>query len=197
MKEKICSRCQESLALSEFHKQQKSKDGLGAYCKNCKKDYATVNRDKIRKADRKYKNNHKELIKERKRAFYFRNKISEQKRAKEYNSSHREERNEYSRNYDKSVRGRFSTYKRNAKKKDREWGLSFIEFEALITQPCFYCGDLNLNKKYNGIDRINNALGYFKDNCVPCCTICNYMKRDYSKRIFFEKIKQIQEYHDL
>lgn len=30
---------------------------------------------------------------------------------------------------------------------------------------------------HNGVDRVDNALGYTPDNCVPCCSRCNYAKR--------------------
>ena len=31
---------------------------------------------------------------------------------------------------------------------------------------------------YNGIDRIDNKLGYIKGNMTPCCKICNHAKHD-------------------
>ena len=36
----------------------------------------------------------------------------------------------------------------------------------------------------NGIDRVNNNLGYSKSNCVACCTFCNYAKSDHSQEEF-------------
>ena len=32
--------------------------------------------------------------------------------------------------------------------------------------------------KRNGIDRIDNALGYIESNVVACCPICNLAKRN-------------------
>ena len=30
--------------------------------------------------------------------------------------------------------------------------------------------------KYNGVDRVDNTIGYNNDNVVPCCKICNNSK---------------------
>jgi RNA binding exosome subunit len=47
---------------------------------------------------------------------------------------------------------------------------------VLCALPCIYCGVTdNIN-----IDRVINTENYTLDNCVPCCTICNHMKSDYS-----------------
>lgn len=32
------------------------------------------------------------------------------------------------------------------------------------------------------------------DNCVPCCSVCNYMKNTYSKDVFLNQIKQIYKH---
>lgn len=47
---------------------------------------------------------------------------------------------------------------------------------VLCALPCIYCGD---NDNIN-IDRVINTENYTLDNCVPCCTICNHMKSNYS-----------------
>jgi len=38
-----------------------------------------------------------------------------------------------------------------------------------------------------GVDRIKPELGYFKDNTVPCCPTCNYMKGNLSMEVFIHK----------
>lgn len=63
--------------------------------------------------------------------------------------------------------------------------------------------DSYLKEKYNnteplylnGIDRVDSNKGYHIDNCVPCCTSCNYAKHKLSQKEFYDKIKKI--YHNL
>jgi hypothetical protein len=43
----------------------------------------------------------------------------------------------------------------------------------------------------NGIDRLNSALGYFLDNVVSCCTICNRMKLDLGVEEFSNQVEKI------
>jgi hypothetical protein len=62
----------------------------------------------------------------------------------------------------------------------------FLEFTKVET--CTYCnspiewemwssGRERYSKAYN-LDRKDNAKGYSKDNCVVCCTACNFIRRD-------------------
>jgi hypothetical protein len=37
-------------------------------------------------------------------------------------------------------------------------------------------------------------LGYFKNNCIPCCSICNKLKMDLDKDVFILSIKKIYEH---
>src|SRR3990172_197309 len=79
-------------------------------------------------------------------------------------------------------------YKNNAKKRNLRFELSMDEFIKITKSDCHYCGDEpnreykekrnNGGYIYNGIDRVNNSLGYILDNCVPCCEVCNKAKRD-------------------
>jgi len=50
---------------------------------------------------------------------------------------------------------------------------------------------------YNGIDRVDNAIGYLTDNCVACCKVCNRAKLQMSKNEFFDHIKKIYERNNL
>ncbi len=72
--------------------------------------------------------------------------------------------------------------------------INYINFLKLIESSCYYCYNvcsnlLNVRNKYimpyNGIDRINNNLGYSKDNVVSCCKICNRAKDKMSQDDFY------------
>jgi len=98
----------------------------------------------------------------------------------------------------------FFTYKQNAKKAGRSFGLTKTEFKKLTQQNCTYCGEppsqiVNKPKHngifiYNGIDRLDNSKGYTKNNSVPCCKVCNLMKRTLSCKEFISKVKQIYKH---
>lgn len=46
---------------------------------------------------------------------------------------------------------------------------------------------------YNGLDRVNNLLGYELTNVVPCCNICNRAKKDMTYEQFKLWIKDLKE----
>jgi len=95
-------------------------------------------------------------------------------------------------------------YKKSARLRGLSWELSDDEFFELVTRNCHYCGDppslvskrsatFNGSFIHNGIDRINNSLGYTKENCVPCCKNCNYAKRKLDYDEFLVLIRKIYE----
>ena len=78
-------------------------------------------------------------------------------------------------------------YKRHALSRGYDWMLSRLDVERIIIMPCHYCGSPPGNRKktknsigcgmlYSGIDRIDNTKGYFPENVVPACSLCNYAK---------------------
>lgn len=94
------------------------------------------------------------------------------------------------------------SYKNGAEKRNIKFNINKKDFIKIASKNCFYCGDSPENKKSkngkfridffaNGIDRINSNKNYDKNNCVPCCKICNYMKRDFKYSIFIDKISKI------
>lgn len=89
-------------------------------------------------------------------------------------------------NYPKRI---YQMYKRGAKKRNLDFCLTQSEFETIIQQQCYYCGEKP--KKYNGIDRFDSQKGYILDNCVPCCEQCNFMKRDFNIKDWYNKMKLI------
>jgi len=100
-----------------------------------------------------------------------------------------------------SIRPQFSKmwdyYRRRAKETNILFELDKNDFLLLITQPCFYCGNLNDEKGLNGIDRVDNDLDYIWGNCVPCCTACNRLKSNLSFDQFIEAIGNIAKHFNI
>ena len=100
-----------------------------------------------------------------------------------------------------------SNLKKSARERNLELSLSNKQIRDLITQSCYYCDaeprvhKYNKNFQdylpYNGIDRIDNSKGYILNNVVPCCSICNYMKRTLSKSEFEDHIIKIYNHLNL
>jgi hypothetical protein len=97
----------------------------------------------------------------------------------------------------------YNQYKYQANRRGIEFDLTFSEVRFLIQCKCSYCGispsqvwrsGLRIPYLYTGIDRVNNDLGYTGANVVPCCGICNHMKKDLNKEEFLSHIKRIAEH---
>lgn len=102
-----------------------------------------------------------------------------------------------------------SKYKLDAKNRGLLWQLSKDQFRSLTSSNCHYCGTIPLNIKkthlanyqlneyiWNGIDRVDNNIGYVESNCVPCCTICNLAKRNLSIEVFNAWINNLVNYQN-
>jgi len=88
-------------------------------------------------------------------------------------------------------------YKRRAIENKMSFSINLEKFKDLTSQNCFYCGSepekeisenysklLKGKYKYNGLDRVNNNIGYEIDNIVPCCFTCNRAKYNLTPEIF-------------
>ncbi len=99
----------------------------------------------------------------------------------------------------------YGTYKRRADKIKVVFALSKPFLEQLIQAPCYYCGTGPSNRQlrtgrpyiYNGIDRLDNSLGYIPDNVVTCCIRCNKMKKAASRDDFLRHINDIAQRHPM
>jgi hypothetical protein len=101
----------------------------------------------------------------------------------------------------------YRRYKYTAKRKSIPFLLSSDQFKQFIFQDCSYCGAKpklsimkiggNAGRKtvkqltYNGIDRVDNNIGYTVSNCITCCSFCNGAKSDFSLEEFRIWIKQL------
>lgn len=90
------------------------------------------------------------------------------------------------------------TYIRGAKDRNIKFNLTRNEFENIIFKNCYYCGEPPSERIIgrcslicNGVDRAQNNNGYFIENCVPCCKICNVMKMKQNKDEFISQCIKI------
>lgn len=145
---KKCSICNEVKDDSCFSKCKNHKDGLRSECKSCNKDYNESNKDRIRDYHKNLGETYKEKCKEKNKIWVKSNK----------------------------ERVMLNHYKISDKKKGLVCDLTVDWIKTNITSKnCTYCID---ETKDLGCDRIDNNKGHTMDNCVPCCSICNYARND-------------------
>jgi len=105
-------------------------------------------------------------------------------------------------NINPAISLKIRSYKSGAKKRNLIYDLTFDCFLKLTSGNCFYCG-IKPNKIskagfheyiYNGIDRVNNSIGYTIENTVSCCSLCNKAKRDLDYDIFKTWIERVSIY---
>jgi len=89
----------------------------------------------------------------------------------------------------------YSHYKSCAVKRKKEFEINKDQFETIISNDCYICGKPNSENHQNGIDRIDNNLGYLFENCAACCTECNLMKNDYDLETVYSKMIDIYKIH--
>ena len=93
----------------------------------------------------------------------------------------------------------FTSFGVRARRRNLDANLSKVLFAELVNSDCYYCGDSPGNREkdrgrvyvYQGIDRVNNTKGYEIDNVVPCCILCNKMKKAMGQEEFLLHIHKI------
>lgn len=92
-----------------------------------------------------------------------------------------------------------------ARQRGIEYSLSHSEYKSIVSMECLYCGhpgDKRYSKRKgnsdlfivaNGVDRINNKIGYILENCVACCFTCNIIKNNQNVGSFIEQCKRISD----
>jgi hypothetical protein len=82
---------------------------------------------------------------------------------------------------------KFKMYSFAAKRRGYQFDLSFDEFVKIFHDNCDYCG----KEDSRGVDRVDNSIGYIKENSVACCEMCNKMKWKWNKEEFLIQINKI------
>ncbi len=83
--------------------------------------------------------------------------------------------------------------KSRATERKIEFNLSEDDYEILKDKCCYICGKENSDSSTNGIDRINNDIGYTVSNCESCCCDCNILKQNLSYDDLLTQCKKITE----
>ena len=95
----------------------------------------------------------------------------------------------------------YGKYKSKAIKRGYSFTLSKEFCFKMFQENCYFCGKLPLQSYkqkgctgeflYNGLDRVDNSLGYLESNIVTCCWKCNAIKHSVSVKIARKMIEFI------
>lgn len=97
----------------------------------------------------------------------------------------------------------YFSYKKSAQERGLFFDIDKELFKKITKQNCHYCGcepnQIKSDKErfrygywiHNGIDRLDDNIGYIPENIVPCCKKCNYAKQGMNEQEFLELIKKI------
>jgi hypothetical protein len=97
-------------------------------------------------------------------------------------------------------------YRKSARNKNHPFELTRDQVAEMMDQPCHYCGAEPSNslvqhgkriRPYQGIDRLDNSKGYVVGNVVPCCIICNKMKKAMNETEFMSHVRAIVARHEV
>lgn len=94
-------------------------------------------------------------------------------------------------NCEAALRKIFKSYAYHAKRRNYDFEFAEETFRLMLIENCYYCEKAPSNTSssaggnfiYNGIDRVDNSLGYSKKNTVTCCYDCNRKKMRVSMAI--------------
>jgi len=102
------------------------------------------------------------------------------------------------------------SYKKTARKRGHSWTLTDDQAKRLMTSACWYANPhetCSVNSAQasqrldtvtlNGIDRVNNDVGYVPDNVVPCCKKHNRDKSSLTKEQIYRFSYRMQKHEKL
>jgi hypothetical protein len=106
---------------------------------------------------------------------------------------------------DGGYRSIYSSYKQNARSRKFNFNIDFDYAVNIMKGNCHYCGiepsntymKSYYNVNYNGIDRVDNTLGYEMNNVVACCKMCNIAKNNNTEQEFLEWVKRLSKHQRL
>jgi hypothetical protein len=159
--------------------------------KESSKIYYDLHREEILRKRRLYKEINKEAINKRRREIRQENLEEHRNKDKEDYNRNKERHMKRSITYRNTINGKYSIYQRGAIRRNIKFDISIEDFTKLWNKPCYYC---NSPISSIGLDRIDSSQSYTIANVVSCCSLCNYMKREYPLEIFSSHIMKIYKH---
>lgn len=189
---KTCQGCREDNKIQDKRRDKEHRNAIAR--KNDQKTERkevknTWNENNYDKVALKTMNYRQRQIEEDQEAFLKRNAEN----AKNWRTNNPEKVAENNANKKTNLNLQYNVYYRSAMDKNLDFTISKEEFEKIIVEPCDYCGIIQ-EKGFNGIDRKDQTIGYISENCVSCCTICNFMKGSLSNDTFMKRVEHILTY---
>jgi len=172
-----------------------------------RKAWEVANKDRLTEKQRAWVEKNKERVKQYHKEYdprwYKKNKEKHDARGKEWGQkaenkkkrvryvqkyvvNNREKVRQYAKEFQQTLHGKYRTLYYRAKH-FAGTPITLEEYSQLMLKNCIYCG---INGKL-GIDRMDNSVGYTKENSAPCCTLCNFMKKAMSVEGFLSHVDKI------
>lgn len=113
--------------------------------------------------------------------------------ARKYRKLHPDKMKKIYENNKYNINRIYGIYLWRADRDGYDFDLTIDEVFRLINSTCYYC-DCEPVDRLQGLDRLDNKIGYVEDNVVPCCKTCNMMKNTYNEATFILMCAHIATY---
>lgn len=193
---KTCQTCRENNKKQDAKRDKEHRNELARECSKKpeqiarKKEWVENNYDKVAETWQRFRQNQIETDLDG----YLKKNAEHAKKWRETNPEKCVENVEMIRN---SSKHQYTTYIRSSAVRNIPFELTFEEFENIIKNPCYYCGEFTENCSINGLDRTNFEYRYTTKTCVSCCKFCNMMKNTLNEYTFIKRIEHILTFQQL
>lgn len=190
----ICHWCKEEQDNSEFIGDRGQQTKTCRKCRNKEKlRKAQMTPEQKEKASMGYRNYRKRLIEKIGLDEYHKLYAQQAKKWREKNPEKVQKANE-EKKY--NIKIKLAYYKNKAGKDGKKWDLSDDIATKFMNGNCYYCNKGVSYTDVNGIDRLDSFKDYILENCVSCCSVCNYMKNCIDPITFIKRCMNIAIYQN-
>lgn len=199
---KICAECGAEKPVSEFY--EKGNGGLSSRCKSCEanaqKRFREENKERIRERKRGYNARNKSKIDEYNRRYAREHSAENVARVQRWAQEHPERAKELAIASEQRRRARKAATESSFTKTD--WEMCKAYFTAPGGLRCAYCGKLVSRPTQDHVVSLADGGGYTRNNIIPACRSCNSSKCDkeiwtwFRNQDFYspEREKKIRDY---